>query len=70
MGMVKAISPLFMSYPVINNVQYRLTEVEGGTLITFRHTALGFIPDDVRQNMTKGWGSISDRIKRAAENKR
>ena len=28
--------PLFMSLPVISNVQYRLTDVEGGTLITFR----------------------------------
>jgi hypothetical protein len=62
--------PLFMSYPVINNVQYRLTKTEDGTLITFRHTALGFIPDDVRANMTKGWGHISDRIKSAAERKR
>ena len=32
--------PLFMSYPVISNVQYRLTDVDGGTLITLRHTAL------------------------------
>ena len=32
--------PLFMSYPVISNVQYRLSEVEGGTLIKFRHSAL------------------------------
>ena len=25
--------PLFMSYPVVSNVQYRLSEVDGGTLI-------------------------------------
>ena len=31
--------PLFMSYPVISNVQYRLTEIENGTLIVFRHSA-------------------------------
>jgi hypothetical protein len=62
--------PLFMSYPVINNVQYRLTEVEGGTLISFRHTALGFIPDDVRQNIATGWGSVMDRVKRTAERRK
>jgi len=61
--------PLFMSYPVINNVQYRLAKVEQGTLITFRHSALGFIPDEVRQGITRGWGSICDRIQRAAERK-
>src|SRR3954468_14769407 len=33
--------PLFMSFPVVSNVQYRLTKVDGGTLITFRHTAFG-----------------------------
>jgi hypothetical protein len=62
--------PLFMSYPVINNVQYRLTKVEDGTLITFKHTALGFIPDDVRSRVGTGWGSILDRIQRAAERRR
>src|SRR5208283_3901090 len=40
--------PLFASYPFISNVQYRLSEANGGTLITFRHTALGFIQDDHR----------------------
>lgn len=35
--------PLFMSYPVVSSVQYRLKEINGGTLITFRHSALGFV---------------------------
>src|SRR5438094_5949922 len=35
--------PLFMSYPVSSNVQYRLSQVDGGTLIQFRHSALGLI---------------------------
>ncbi len=37
--------PLMMSSPVVSNVQYRPTEVEGGTLITFHPTALGVIPE-------------------------
>ena len=45
--------PLFMSYPAISNVQYRLTPVDGGTLITLRHTALGFIQDDHRAGVTR-----------------
>ena len=50
--------PLFMSYPVVSNVQYRLTEADGGTLIKFHHTALGLIPDDHKKGMAKGWTHI------------
>lgn len=59
--------PLFMSYPVVSNLQYRLTEVEGGTLLTLRHTALGFIPDDFRQGLADGWTPLLERIRRKAE---
>src|SRR4051812_33531126 len=38
--------PLFMSYAVSNNLQYRLTEEPGGTLITFHHKAFGVIQDE------------------------
>src|SRR5580704_7692279 len=38
--------PMFMSYPVASNVQYRLSETDGGTLIKFHHTALGLIMDE------------------------
>jgi len=62
--------PLFMSYPVINNMQYRLTKLEDGTLISFRHTAFGFIPDDVRDGIQQGWANMWDRIKSAAERKK
>jgi hypothetical protein len=61
--------PLFMSYAVVNNVQYRLTKVEGGTLIQFHHFALGAIPDDYRQGINKGWTHIAQRIRARAEKK-
>ena len=59
--------PLFMSMPVVSNLQYRLKEVEGGTLISFRHSALGFIPDDFRQGMMRGWAALHDRVRKQAE---
>jgi hypothetical protein len=62
--------PLFMSDPVINNLQYRLTRSEQGTLITFRHAALAFIPDEVWEGITREWGHLSDRIQRAAERRK
>jgi len=62
--------PLFFSFPVVSNIQYRLKEVEGGTLISFRHSALGFIPDDYRQGLGKGWTNILERARKQAEAKR
>ena len=46
--------PLFMSTAVISNVQYRLKEVDGGTLMTFRHTAFGFVPEEHRAGAGPG----------------
>jgi hypothetical protein len=62
--------PLFMSYPAISNVQYRLGEANGGTLIKFQHSALGLIQDEHRKNVSKGWGSLQDRIRARAEGSR
>jgi hypothetical protein len=59
--------PLFASYPLISNVQYRLSEANGGTLLNFRHTALGFMQDDHRSGVNEGWASILDRIRIHAE---
>ena len=62
--------PLFLSLPVISNIQYRLTKVEGGTLITFRHSALGFVPDDFRNGMGVGWTALHERVRTRAERTR
>src|ERR1700681_2472015 len=58
--------PLFMSSPAVSNVQYRLCEVEGGTLIKFHHTAFGLIPEDAK-NVKSGWGYMHGRLKARAE---
>jgi uncharacterized protein YndB with AHSA1/START domain len=62
--------PLFMSHPVVSNVQYRLKDVDGGTLITFRHAALGFVPDDYREGLSRGWTPLLERVRRRAEGTR
>ena len=59
--------PLFMSYPAVSNVQYRLSQVDGGTLIQFRHAALGLIQEDHRKGVTGGWGHIHKGVKKRAE---
>jgi hypothetical protein len=59
--------PLFMSCPVVSNVQYRLKDIDGGTLITFRHSAFGFVPDDYREGVGRGWTALLERTRKHAE---
>jgi hypothetical protein len=66
-SLLEICGPLFMSYPALSNVQYRLTAVEGGTLITLRHTAFGFIQDDHRAGLSNGWTKILEGTRRRAE---
>jgi Activator of Hsp90 ATPase homolog 1-like protein len=61
--------PLFMSYAAVSNLQYRLSEEPGGTLIKFHHSALGFIQDEHRANVGKGWSHIHARLRSLAEAK-
>jgi hypothetical protein len=66
-ALLEMTGPLFASYPFVSNVQYRLTEVDGGTLISFRHTALGFIQEEHKQGAMKGWKWILERTGAKAE---
>jgi len=59
--------PLFASFPFVSNVQYRLSEVNGGTLIKFRHAALGIVPEGQKAGMDKGWNSMHERVRQHAE---
>ena len=59
--------PLFMSYAAVSNVQYRLSEVDGGTLIKFHHRAMGTIQDDHREGVNRGWLHILSRARERAE---
>jgi hypothetical protein len=61
--------PLFMSYPVSSNVQYRLKEQNGGTLIEFRHTALGLITEEHRSGVMQGWRHMLELTRKLAERK-
>ena len=62
--------PLFMSYGAVSNVQYRLSEEPGGTLIKFHHKAMGLIQDEHRQNVAKGWSHILSKTRERAQSRR
>ena len=62
--------PLFMSYPVISNVQYRLTEEQGVTRVRFVHRAIGLIPavtTEGSESINAGWTALIARIRERAE---
>jgi activator of Hsp90 ATPase-like protein len=59
--------PLFMSYPVDSNVQYRLSAADGGTLIKFHHAAFGLILEEHKTGVVKGWTHINGRARDRAE---
>jgi hypothetical protein len=59
--------PLFMSYPGVNHLQYRLTAADGGTRLALAHRAFGQIPQEVRERATEGWSYRLDRVREIAE---
>jgi hypothetical protein len=59
--------PLFMSTAATSNLLYRLTEVEGGSLISFTHTLVGPFPEDHRPLLGSGWAALHARVRAAAE---
>jgi uncharacterized protein YndB with AHSA1/START domain len=59
--------PLFMSYPAISNIQYRLKEEGGLTKLRFVHRAMGQIPHDTR--VEEGWGDLLRRIRKGVESR-
>jgi uncharacterized protein YndB with AHSA1/START domain len=65
--LLEFVGPMFASFPFLSNVQYRLSEADGGTLITFRHSALGFLPEEHKAGMNEGWAAMNERVRKQAE---
>lgn len=68
--LLEIVGPLFMSYPAISHVQYRLVESGRGTKLIFAHRAVGEITPEHREGVTKGWEHMLGAIKAHATNKR
>ena len=61
--------PLFMSNPVLTNLQYRLKESGGITIVTFRHQSFGLVLEEYR-NVKGGWAHLHERMRQRAEGQR
>lgn len=66
-SLLELTGPLFMSYPAISHLQFRLTERDGGALLAFTHRAIGMIDVAHREGVTEGWSKLLNKIQSAAE---
>lgn len=65
--------PLFMSYPAIAHLQYRLTAEGEITRLKLTHKAIGLIPPEHREEFAEGmepWSHTLTRVREAAERRR
>lgn len=54
-SLLELCGPMFMSYPAMNFVQYRLADLGGRTRLTVVHRALGLISPEHREGVLSGW---------------
>ena len=71
-ALLEICGPLFMSYPAMSNLQYRLTEENGVTRLKFVHRAMGLISQehaDGSRSANAGWNHLIERVRKHAENR-
>ena len=65
--LIEIAGPLFMSYPAMSHIQYRLTDNAGGTTLQFVHRAFGELDPDHIAGVSDGWDYQLSRIRLASE---
>lgn len=65
--LIEVNGPMFMSYPAVSHVQYRLLTEGDGTRIRITHRAMGLIPQDHLEGVHEGWEYALKRIREIAE---
>jgi hypothetical protein len=68
-GLLEICGPLFMSYPAVSHVQYRVTPEDGNrsTRLKLTHRAIGLITPEHAKGVSQGWAEILNNIRKAAE---
>ena len=56
--------PMFMSYAVAGHIQFRLTQISGGTELYLRHRVLGQVQEEHRNGVTLGWEHFLQDVKK------
>ncbi|WP_425615395.1 SRPBCC domain-containing protein [Anatilimnocola sp. NA78] len=68
-ALIEISGPLFMSYPGVNHLQYRLTAEGTGTRLHLLHRGFGEIPAEHRDGVNEGWAHMLAIVQRLAEAK-
>ena len=59
--------PVFMSYPAMNHIQYRLAAERDGTRFKFVHRGMGIFDSEQLKGADMGWAGIAESIRKRAE---
>lgn len=59
--------PMFMSYPALSHIQYRLVEDGDNTTLKFLHRAIGELEDRHIEGVQSGWDYQLNQIKSRAQ---
>ena len=66
-ALLEVSGPLFMSYPAVSHVQWRLTADGRVTRLTLIHRAIGQIAPNHRDGVGRGWTYILAKVRERAE---
>lgn len=62
-NVIELTGPLFMSYPAISHLRFRITPQGDTSLLTFTHQAFGMIQPDHRDGVKSGWKDFMQGVK-------
>lgn len=66
-ALLELCGPLFMSYPAVSHVQYRLTKNGDKTTLQLTHKAMGLITPEHLEGVQMGWDHEFKKIREVAE---
>ena len=66
-NLLEITGPMFMSYPAMNHIQYRLKAERDGTRMIFDHRGVGIFDPEHLKGVDMGWSGIIDNIRKHAE---
>ena len=66
-SLLEICGPMFMSYPAINHIQYRLAAEGSGTRFRLTHRGVGIFDPEHLKGVDMGWQEVVDNIRKGAE---
>jgi hypothetical protein len=66
-ALLEVCGPMFMSYPAMNHIQYRLAAERDGTRFKFTHRGIGIFDPEHVKGVDMGWSEVVENIRKAAE---